>query len=396
MCKTNYILLAFTSIFVLLTSCASKKEVVGYAVKARIDNPENYSPYYLEYSDRGEVIVDTNYTVDGDWIVFKGKIDEPVVASFGVRGNPANSITDNINFPMEAPSLRFFLSNDKIEIVGDANHIYMANIKGGSANQDWSKIKMLENDLINQDWTLLKDAYHNLTSDSDSTVLSNAYRARRDKLKKTAALREEFIKKNPNSIVSSYFLSEMLFGKSLDELKNSYAQLGEENRSSRYGGVISDKIARIEANAIGIKAIPFRKTDMHGKPISLEDLKGNYVLLDFWGTQCGPCIQSFPHLKELYAKYKSKGFEIIGVADESWQKDEVKRHKRWKEVIEREGLTWIQVLNEKDKDQLDLQKAYEIAAFPTLILLDKEGKIAARFTGKSDELAIKLKEIFGS
>ncbi len=369
---------------------------MGYSVKAKIDNPENFSPYYLEYSDHGELVVDTNYTVDGDWIVFKGKINEPVVASFGVLGNPENSITDNIDFPMEAPPLTFFLSNDKIEIVGDANHIYMAHVQGGSANQDWSAIKMLENDLINQDWTLLKDAYSNLTSDGGSTVLSNAFRARRDKLKKTTVLREDFIHKHPNSIVSMYFLSGMLFGKSLPELKNAYAQLGNEYKNSRYGRVISDKIAGIEANAIGVTAIPFSKTDMNGNMVNLEDLKGNYVLLDFWGTLCVPCIQSFPHLKELYAKYKDKGFEIVGIADENWQKDEAKRIEGWKKVIEREDLPWIQVLNEKDKDQLDLQKAYQITAFPTLILLDKEGKIAARFTGKSDEIAIKLKEIFGS
>ena len=93
----------------------------------------------------------------------------------------------------------------------------------------------------------------------------------------------------------------------------------------------------------GEKAPNFSTTLIDGQAFSLEDMRGKYVLLDFWGTWCGPCRVEFPHLIALNNKYKNvkipnaDGFEIVSVAlerDGSGAKDRTKR------AIDKLGLDW--------------------------------------------------------
>jgi thiol-disulfide isomerase/thioredoxin len=129
-----------------------------------------------------------------------------------------------------------------------------------------------------------------------------------------------------------------------------------------------------------LTAFAASKLDMQGKPVDLNALQGHYVLLDFWGSWCRPCRASHPHLKELYAKYKDKGFEIIGIATEHAKtKEECIR--LWKTAIAEDGLPWLQVLNNENAAKFDAAKEYNVTAFPTKILLDRDGNVIGRYVG---------------
>jgi thiol-disulfide isomerase/thioredoxin len=122
------------------------------------------------------------------------------------------------------------------------------------------------------------------------------------------------------------------------------------------------------------------KKDANGKNVDFKALKGHYVLLDFWGSWCRPCRASHPHLKELYAKYKDKGFEIIGIATEH-AKTKEECIKLWTTAIAEDGLTWLQVLNNENAEKFDAVKEYNVTAFPTKILLDRDGNVIGRYVG---------------
>jgi thiol-disulfide isomerase/thioredoxin len=120
---------------------------------------------------------------------------------------------------------------------------------------------------------------------------------------------------------------------------------------------------------IGYKSYLFQGEEFTTKsPISSEALKGKYVLLDFWATWCGPCIQEFPHLKELYSKTDRAKFEIVGIVGDS-------PSNTLTDAIERYELTWPQLFS---NDTNNIKQTYGIKSYPTVFLLDKEGVIIAK------------------
>lgn len=107
--------------------------------------------------------------------------------------------------------------------------------------------------------------------------------------------------------------------------------------------------------------------------ISLDDLKGKVVLLDFWGTWCPPCVASLPSLRELNKRYsKHETFVMLGISSDG---DENK----WSNFIVREKMVWPQYLDR----QRAVQRAFKVNAFPTYIVPDHEGVIRFRSSGAS-------------
>lgn len=133
------------------------------------------------------------------------------------------------------------------------------------------------------------------------------------------------------------------------------------------------------------------KPDINGKVWGLSGINSKYILLDFWGSWCGPCRASHPHLKELYSKYKNKGLEMIGIASEH-SFDENMRNFTCKRAVEQDGTPWIQLV-EITEERLSLAPLSSVSLVKKLIF-DKEGKFYGIFEGKDAEgLDKKLAEL---
>ena len=132
--------------------------------------------------------------------------------------------------------------------------------------------------------------------------------------------------------------------------------------------------------------IPFSLVGVDGKQVNTADLKGKIILLDFWGSWCVPCRKSHPALKELYAKYKSRGLEIIGISNEAFSAggNKAQQDASWRKAIKEDGIGWLHVLN--DADINDLAKSHDINGYPTKFLIDRNGKFVLKILGTSENL----------
>lgn len=135
---------------------------------------------------------------------------------------------------------------------------------------------------------------------------------------------------------------------------------------------------------IGGKYVDFEQTNTVGKKIKLSDIKGKYILLEFWGSWCGPCRQDNPELVKTYNTYRAKGLEIFGVANEE-------NKAQWLKAIKDDGLLWENVTDLKGNKN-EAIFIYGINAYPTNYLIDEKGIIIAKdLRGK--ELSDKLAEL---
>ncbi len=136
----------------------------------------------------------------------------------------------------------------------------------------------------------------------------------------------------------------------------------------------------------GAEAPDFTMETPDGKMLSLKDLRGKVVLIDFWASWCGPCRRENPNVVKAYKKYHERGFDVLGV---SLDKD----RKRWLDAIEKDGLIWHHVSDLQGWNNA-AARLYGVSSIPHTVLVDPEGKIIARNL-RGPALEQKLAEIFG-
>jgi len=118
----------------------------------------------------------------------------------------------------------------------------------------------------------------------------------------------------------------------------------------------------------------FSFTTRDGAFISLEDLKGKVVVLDFWGTWCHPCVVAAPGLVRLNKKYGEQGVTFVSVAEND-------REEAWAEFIDKNKMEWPQFFDKTRK----MVVPYNVTGFPTYIVIDGDGIVRAKKMGDGSD-----------
>jgi thiol-disulfide isomerase/thioredoxin len=133
-------------------------------------------------------------------------------------------------------------------------------------------------------------------------------------------------------------------------------------------GLYTWYIYNIPKHIVGAKAPDFQAVMSDGSNLKLSDLRGQYVLLQFWGSWCGPCRKENPELVNLYQRFGGKGFEIISVGIEQ-------KADRWQAAILKDNMNWKYHTIELGNFSGPIGKLYGVLQIPNIWLIDPNGLI---------------------
>ena len=127
----------------------------------------------------------------------------------------------------------------------------------------------------------------------------------------------------------------------------------------------------VYSTSIGSIAPDLEFPNPDGKMMKLSDLRGKYVLIDFWASWCGPCRKENPNVVAMYHKYKDKGFEIFSV---SLDRDKM----GWISAIEKDKLVWTNHVSDLKYWSSEAARIYGVKSIPSTFFIDKDGRILAK------------------
>lgn len=132
------------------------------------------------------------------------------------------------------------------------------------------------------------------------------------------------------------------------------------------------------AEALGLEEIlaeapSFTLKDTEGRDVSLEDFRGQYVLLNFWATWCPPCVKEMPALEEVHNKFSGKGLKVVAINDYESPKKAIN-------YVKDGGYTFLVLTDPPGKTS----EAYKAMVLPMTFIIDPEGRAIARAVGYRD------------
>lgn len=335
---------------------------------------------HVEHFSNGKVILtskdgnilDSTKTVNGNF-TFKGKLQNPVYAYLRIGDN-----LQQVSFFLESKNMRVELNKDSLQ-----NAVF----SGSPETNSWEdyrkvfhKISMRAGPYYHLVDSLNKASNGKLDS-SDKAISKAAL----DKLQDyDMKMHKQYVLQHKNSVVCPFIIIDHFVNyfefKQAEEL---FALVTPAIKNSFYGKKLSDAIKIANRTAIGTSPT-FSQIDSAGKVMNLQDFRGQYVLVDFWASWCGPCRRENPNVLAAYKKYHPLGFTVVGVSLDN-------NKKAWLNAVHHDNLEWTQLCDLKGWENEAAVK-FGVKVVPTNFLLDKNGKIIAKNL-RGEDLQNKLKDL---
>ena len=274
-----------------------------------------------------------------------------------------------------------------------------------SGSQDSEIVKTLVIDL--SDHSKWKTEYAKGLKNPKFTPQQKAETKRKlDSLDKNFILkRNQFINKNYKSLAVLTAMGYLNPQTDLALYKKIEEGLAESVPNTSYHIAIETQVKQIEMqkemrkkeaeerdrleklSAIGSIAPELNFPSPNGEVITIESLRGNYVLIDFWASWCRPCRAENPNVVKLYNEYKDKGFTVFSV---SLDRDK----NRWLGAIKQDNLYWPNHVSDLKQWKSEAVKTYGFTGIPFTVLINQEGQIIAKNL-RGAALDNKIKELLG-
>lgn len=387
----------------LLAACNSNPN--GYRIQGNVANAGNGIAVLGSSAGRGEAMVWDTVSMKKGVFVFRGTLEAPALMAIQII--PQGEEPANVSLFAENKPIRItadwdnvfdwhgYRSIREVKVEGSRNHdvnellsgVY-DELKGKPEFKAYAEVEERLGKLRETD----RAAYEKLKEESEE--LTERFRAA------VRSRQLQLIRENRDVESVARTLQFLMGGMSLKELEEVFNSLAPNVQENPMAADVRKEIAALQRVQPGQPAPDIKKEDMNGKIVAISDLRGKYVLVDFWASWCVPCRKSFPHVKALYKKYHAKGFEVFCVADNDSTED------AWRKAIKDDGVgMFYHVLrglrSYRDENgrhcfdrSNDVSDLYAVHSLPTKYLIDPQGNIVGKFDDA--ELDRKLAEIFST
>jgi len=344
-----------------------------FIINGTIDD-ESVTSFIIEYTKliNDSLINDTISVINGSFII------EGIISPGSFSGFLVND--QKVYFYLDPGEMQLYLIKDSIE-----NSILM----GSMTQEDFEELELQTGALETYFYKI-----RNQLNSEQSEKNKDSLKSNKDSIDSLLdSIRIDFIASHLSSYYSLYVFYRLINSekKNEDILSNLFDRLSKNVRDSYRGKQVYSYILRNRTSKM-TNVYSLEAFDKDGNLVKLSDFEGKYIMIDYWATWCKPCINGFPHLKELYSKYKDKCFVVVSISVDI-KEDEQK----WLDAIEKYNIgEWINILSCKNKEENNICDIRGVmpSPIPHYVLIDKSGNVIKHWRGFSNEIADDQEEMF--
>jgi thiol-disulfide isomerase/thioredoxin len=348
---------------IVCTACSGKS---GYDISGKVDDPASNGLYvYLLPYEGGTPVPLDSAMVENNAFSFKGTQETPVLHILELKEKKGTLI------------LPFILENGHIDVVLNDN----PKAVGTPENDAWMGVLEEVEQIRSRMEKVMKDL-----NKEDATQMAEAEKLYEETERQAVEVVKAYIQNNPGKQSAAKLLWDFRYQISENDRRSLIANSNEVFKSVAGIDKMMEHLVVLDKVAIGKTFTDFEMADTKGNMHALSEYvgKGKVVLIDFWASWCPPCRKEIPHLVELYAQYKGKDFEIVGISLD-------RTLEAWEKGIKDLAITWPQL-----SDLAYWKNAgaalYGVNSIPHTVLVGKDGTIIGKDL-HGEELAAKLAEL---